>query len=187
MKPVLDDALTAARLLLGWKLISLSRDGLTAGYIVETEAYTMADAASHSFHGRTKRNWPMFEKAGTIYVYFSYGLHYCLNITTGPIGDGQAVLIRALQPVEGLDLMEQRRRPELSKLTNGPAKLTQALAVTTELNGQNLFDKGNLLSLKAGIKPNNIKQTNRIGITLASELNWRFFIQDNPYVSTPSI
>lgn len=187
MKPVLDDALTAARLLLGWKLISLSRDGLTAGYIVETEAYTMADAASHSFHGRTKRNWPMFEKAGTIYVYFSYGLHYCLNITTGPIGDGQAVLIRALQPVEGLDLMEQRRRPELSKLTNGPAKLTQALAVTTELNGQNLFDKGNLLSLKAGIKPNNIKQTNRIGITLASELNWRFFIQDNPYVSKPSI
>lgn len=182
MLPDLSDALTAAKSLLGYKLVHDSVEGRTVGYIVETEAYTMEDPASHTFGGPTKRNAAMFEKSGTIYVYFTYGMHFCVNIVTGGRSRGQAVLIRALEPVEGVELMQKRRGlPDISKLTNGPAKLVQAMGITREHYGSHL-SKGPLL-LEPGIKPAKIIQTTRVGIKKAIDKPWRFYIKDNPYVS----
>ena len=181
----LDDSLTAAKELLGWKLINKTPEGITSGYIVETEAYSMLDAASHSFKGLNRRTWPMFEKPGTIYVYFTYGMHYIFNIVTGDVGNGQAVLIRALQPVDGKKLMKQRRGASIDdlQLTNGPAKLVQAMGITGDYNGTDIFNKNGKLYLEPGFKPASIEQTTRIGISRATNQKWRFYIQDNPYVS----
>lgn len=185
-KPDLSDALKTAPTLLGWQLVHDSHEGRTAGYIVETEAYTASDAASHSFRGETVRNSVMFGEAGHLYVYFTYGMHYCVNIVTGQEGDGQAVLIRALAPTEGIVLMKQRRRQEDERqLTNGPAKLAQAMGITRQHNGQDLL-AGDTLRLLPGIKPKQFVQTTRIGIRQAVEMPWRFYIADDPHVSKPS-
>jgi len=185
MRLNLDDSLKAAKSLLGWKLVNKTPDGIISGYIVETEAYSMLDGASHSFKGSTGRTWPMFEKSGTIYVYFTYGMHYLFNIVTAEIGNGQAVLIRAIEPVNGIDLMKQRRGLNIEdlQLTNGPAKLVQAMGITGSYNGTNIFDKACKLHLETGIKPKEITQTTRIGIKNATDLPWRFYITDNPYIS----
>lgn len=175
-------AVSAARQLLGWKLVHESAIGMTSGYIVETEAYTIEDPASHSYAGPTKRNAPMFSAAGTVYVYFTYGMHYCVNIVTGDKDHGQAVLIRALQPVDGLDIMQGRRhvvQPE--NLTNGPAKLVQAMGITMEHNNTQVFDGS--LRLEKGITPRLVIETTRIGIKKAVKQPWRFYIADNPFVS----
>lgn len=178
----LRDCLHGARSLLGYKLVSRTPQGITSGYIVETEAYHFTDPASHSFIGRTKRNNSLFENSGTVYVYFTYGMHYCLNIVCGNRGEGQGVLIRALEPVEGMNLMIKRRNTENMKLlTNGPGKLTQALGVKIEVDGTNLI-KGPI-SIKRGITPEEIVMTTRIGIKQAVEYPWRFYIKDNPFVS----
>lgn len=176
------DAVTAAPQLLGWKLTSRTPEGMASGYIVEVEAYSMEDPASHSYRGLTPRTAPMFERAGTIYVYFTYGMHYCMNVVTGAVGHGQAVLIRALQPVDGLELMQARRGViHVSQLTNGPGKLAQALGVDKALSGSHLIT-GNL-SLEPGFAPADITQTTRIGITKAVEQPWRFYVTGNPFVS----
>jgi len=180
----LSDSLKSAKELLGYKLINETADGVTSGYIVETEAYSMIDTASHSFKGMTSRTKPMFDVPGTIYVYFTYGIHYCFNIVTGPIDNGQAVLIRALQPIDGLDLMRQRRDIEDDlKLTNGPAKLVQAMAIDKSYNGKNILDGSSGLRLESGIKPQAVVQTTRIGIKKATDLEWRFYIKNNQFVS----
>jgi DNA-3-methyladenine glycosylase len=149
---------------------------------VETEAYTEDDAAAHTYRGKTKRNAPMFEEAGTIYIYFTYGMHYCMNIVTGPVGHGEAVLLRALEPLEGIDQMQLNRpgRP-LSQLTNGPAKLVEALGIPPTLSGQHLGDSG--LRLIPGSPSGSITKTTRIGISQARDLERRFYITDSPYVS----
>lgn len=181
MKPDLSDALIAARSLLGWKLVHDSPGGRTAGYIVETEAYDMDDPASHSFGGLKGRNAPMYESAGTIYVYFTYGMHFCVNIVTGPKGHGQAVLIRSLEPVEGIGLMQRRRGTEDERnLTNGPAKLAQAMGITKELNGLTL---GEELRLEPGIEVHEIVQATRVGISKAVDQPWRFYIAHNTFAS----
>lgn len=110
MRLNLNNSIDGAKELLGCKLISVTPQGITSGIIVETEDYNSTDKASHSFGGLTNRTKPMFDKAGTIYIYFSYGMHYCFNIVAGDVGDGQAVLIRALEPVDGIKLMQQRRK-----------------------------------------------------------------------------
>ncbi len=182
MDLLLADTLTAAEGLLGWKLTHESPEGVTSGYIVETEAYTMEDPASHAFGGPRLRNAAMFEAAGTIYVYFTYGMHYCVNIVTGPKGHGQAVLIRALEPVDGIDLMKQRRGVASNeKLTNGPAKLVQALGITKNLYGKRIND-GPLKS-EPGFKPEAVVQTTRVGISKAVEQPWRFYVANNRFVS----
>ncbi len=185
---VLDDALTAANKLLGYKLIHETPAGRLSGYIVETEAYSMEDPASHSFRGHTPRTAPMFGAAGTIYVYFTYGMHYCFNIVTGPKGHGQAVLIRAIEPLEGIEIMQRNRARGLTlskyQLTNGPAKAAQALGITAALSGTTIWDGP--LRLEAGFEPEQIVQTTRVGITKAVDQPWRFYIQDNPYVSRPA-
>lgn len=177
----LSDSLNGARSLLGWKLVHESEEGKTSGYIVETEAYDMYDPASHAFGGKRKRNAAMFEPAGTVYVYFTYGMHFCMNIVTGEEGYGQGVLLRALEPCEGIELMQQRRGITASKLlTNGPAKLTQAMGIGREHGGTRL---GQELYLEHGIVPVEIVQTTRVGISKAVDQPWRFYIANNPYVS----
>jgi DNA-3-methyladenine glycosylase len=182
-QPDLSDAVRAAKELLGYKLVHKTEEGVTAGYIVETESYSQDEPASHAYIGRTMRNSALFEDAGIFYVYFTYGLHFCVNIVTGPPGHGQGVLLRALQPVDGINIMQQRRKVSINtNLTSGPAKLTQAMGITLKNYGQDIFTKKNLY-LEPGIKPKQIVTTTRIGIRKAADLPWRFYIKDNPFVS----
>lgn len=128
-----------ARALLGWELVCIKNGVRTSGYIVEAEAYSQNDPASHTFTGQSDRNTAMFGLAGTIYVYFTYGMHYCVNIVTGKIGDGEAVLIRALQPKDGIStMMTRRNNVNLTQLTNGPAKLVSALNISDLDNGSTI-------------------------------------------------
>lgn len=180
--PDLSDSLHAARSLLGCELVHQSPEGVTAGVIVETEAYDMHDPASHSFGGLRKRNAPMYQSAGTVYVYFIYGIHYCVNIVTGPKGHGQAVLIRALQPTGGLSLMQARRHTKATNnLTNGPAKLAQAMGISAPLNGS-MLGKGPL-TIRPAIATGEVVETTRIGISKAADKPWRFYLKGNPFVS----
>lgn len=182
-QPDLSDALQAAPALLGWQFTHESPEGLTAGYIVETEAYMAGDAASHTFRGENARNKIMFGAAGYLYVYFTYGIHYCVNIVTGQEGKGEAVLIRALQPTEGLELMRQRRGPKDDvQLASGPGKLAQAMGINKTHNGTPLLGEGSF-RLVPGIIPSGITQTTRIGISQAIDKPWRFYITGNPYIS----
>jgi DNA-3-methyladenine glycosylase len=186
LKELQQGAVQAAPHLLGQKLVHRSPEGVTSGYIVEVEAYTQAEPASHTYKGQTTRNAAMFKEAGTIYVYFTYGMHFCMNIVAGSPGRGEAILIRALQPVEGIELMKQRRRlDDELQLTNGPAKLVQAMGVGRQHNLTSLA--GGSLSLGPGFAPTRIIQSPRIGIRVATELPWRFYVAGNPYVSKPRL
>ena len=174
-------AVPAARALLGWKLVHETEQGPVSGYIVETEAYRQDDPASHTFAGLTKRNAAMFEDAGRIYVYFTYGMHYCVNIVAGYKGYGEAVLIRALEPIDGLDNMKKwRKLDDNYQLTNGPAKLVQALGITI---GDNDTVLGDSIHLVKGFTPEAITQTQRVGISKAQEQPWRFYVTGNKFVS----
>jgi DNA-3-methyladenine glycosylase len=180
--PDLSDALTGARSLLGWKLVHEHPEGITAGFIVETEAYDMKDAASHAFGGERIRNRSLFMNAGTVYVYFTYGMHYCFNIVTGAKGHGQGVLIRALEPADGIELMSKRRKTDdIRNLCSGPAKLVQAMGITKADDGTRL-GRGRLW-LEPGFEPEQITQTARIGITKNVEHPWRFYVTGSPYIS----
>lgn len=172
------DAVTTAKRLIGWRLYVQEADGnLTGGVITETEAYTAKDAASHSFNGRTKRNNVMFGPAGRIYVYFTYGMHWCANIVTGPDGEGEAVLLRTLQPDQGLEFIRKRRpNANLASLTNGPAKLCQALAITGEDNGSEL-NKSRFLLLPPKPGQYHVTATDRIGISRNVHAKWRFIMR----------
>ena len=152
--------------------------------IVETEAYTQSDAASHSYKGFTKRNSIMFGPSGYLYVYFTYGMHYCCNIVVGHPGDGSAVLIRAVEPLSGIDEMETNRSSHSGvNLTNGPAKLCQALKIDIGLNGHNLRNSPFRLTPGNLVSNEEIFQTTRIGINSSKNTLWRFYINNNPYVS----
>jgi DNA-3-methyladenine glycosylase len=152
--------------------------------IVETEAYDQADVASHSYRGQTPRTAVMFGPAGHLYVYFTYGMHYCCNIVVGPPEHGAAVLIRAVEPVVGVSNMAERRDGRSGiELTNGPAKLCQALAINKTLNGHDLRQSPLKLIAQPSIPPDQIIQTTRIGISRGQDVSWRFYIAGNPYVS----
>jgi DNA-3-methyladenine glycosylase len=155
--------------------------------IVETEAYDQSDAASHSYKGRTPRTDVMFGLAGHLYVYFTYGMHYCCNVVCGPEGQGAAVLIRAVEPLEGEDIMSARRRGLTGiEITNGPAKLCQALEIDRNMNGHDLTRSPLRLLIAEPLARSRIVQTTRIGITQAKEVPWRFYIANNLYVSRVS-
>lgn len=151
--------------------------------IVETEAYDQTDAASHSYRGRTQRTDVMFGPSGHLYVYFTYGMHYCCNIVVGPEGYGAAVLIRAVEPLEGRDELERRRGKGGVEVTNGPAKLCQALGIDKSKNGVNLRNGPIRLIPQPKLITNDITQTIRIGISEGKEAPWRFYSTGNPYVS----
>lgn len=163
-----------AQELIGWKLYAVEPDGTkVGGTIIETEAYNQDDAASHSYKGKTPRTEVMFGPAGHIYVYFTYGMHWCMNIVAGPEGRGEGVLLRALEPDSGLHIIQKRRnnKPDY-ELTNGPAKLCQALAVTGADNGVKVNDSRFLL-LPPQKKIMTVA-TKRIGITKDTHRLWRF-------------
>lgn len=147
------------------------------GRIIEVEAYDQTDAASHSYRGKTERTAVMFGPAGHLYVYFTYGMHYCCNVVVGEDGYGAAVLIRALEPLDGVDTMRQRRhgRPDV-ELTNGPAKLCQALGIDRQLNGHDLRSSP-LQLIPGGLQPSEVVITTpRIGISQAKDVPWRFVV-----------
>ena len=181
------DTLSLARSLLGKYLINNTPQGTVIGKIVETEAYLTKDPASHAFKGPTRRNASMFLSPGSIYIYFIYGTHYCFNIVSGKFGVGEAVLIRALEPIAGVSVMRQRRKgvKKIEQLCNGPAKLVQALGINPQLNGKSLLALEESLTLAVGerVIPLQIAQTTRIGITKGRNLPYRFYIIANPYIS----
>jgi DNA-3-methyladenine glycosylase len=180
------DVTHVARRLLGCVLTVETDLGVARVRIVETEAYHQSDAASHSYKGQTPRTDVMFGPAGHLYVYFTYGMHYCMNIVTGPAGEGSAVLIRAVEPLKGWSVL-RARRPGMSdeQLTNGPAKLCQALGITKVQNGWDLWNSPIQLGVQPPLAEHEIVQTTRIGISRAKDVPWRFYIRGNRFVSKP--
>ncbi len=192
------DTLTLSQLLLGCAFVHDSPDGRTAGIIVETEAYLWGDPACHAYRRATKRNAAMFGPAGALYVYLIYGMYYCVNVVGGPEGQGEAVLIRALEPTEGLDLMEMRRKlnpktlePKLTPtrkplaekdLCNGPGKLVQAMGIRPEHNHV-VLSEGVIYITPPVLKDFKMVTTTRIGITKGVDLPYRFYIKDNLFIS----
>jgi DNA-3-methyladenine glycosylase len=158
-------------------------DGV-GGIVVETEAYAPDDPASHSFRGRTSRNAAMFGPPGTLYVYRSYGVHWCANAVCGPEGVGAAVLLRALQPTHGIEAMRRRRGLDWAfRLCAGPGSLTQALGITSEHDGLSLDEPP--FELHASVAEVEVSASPRVGITRASDLPWRYSLTGSSYVSRP--
>jgi DNA-3-methyladenine glycosylase len=163
------------------------RHGETAGRIVETESYHMEEPACHAYAGLTERTRTLFGAPGHAYVYFSYGIHSLLNAVCEEEGVGAAVLIRALEPVDGVDVMRGRRGLQReTELCSGPGKLTQALGIGLSLNGSSLED-GPIVVLdrEPGVRGPRVVIGERIGITKAADLPWRFCDADSRHVSRP--
>lgn len=166
----------AARFLLGQVLVRRDGRRMLAARIVEAEAYLgEGDPAAHSFRGRTARTAPLWGRPGTIYVYLIYGLHHCLNLAVEREGAAGCVLIRAAEPMAGLEPGTCR----------GPGRLCRALALDTSDSGRHVFDRGSRLYLREGTPPARIGVTPRIGIRMAAERMLRFFDADSPDVSGP--
>jgi len=163
-----------ARSLLGAHIRTQIDEAATEVMLTEVEAYGAEDPASHSFRGLRVSNRAMFEKAGTLYVYRSYGVHWCANVVTGPAGRGEAVLLRAGVPIVGEAVMRHRRGRE-DHLCDGPGKLCQALGITGDLDGTSLETGPARLTLADEI-PGKVMATSRIGITKATERLWRFVL-----------
>jgi DNA-3-methyladenine glycosylase len=159
----------------------------TTGIIVETEAYDATDPACHAYIGLTARNEVLFGPPGHAYVYLSYGIHSLLNAVAEPEGSAAAVLIRALEPTEGIDLMRERRgRDEIEQLCSGPGKLTEALGVGLSLNGADLGEPPFEISPRAvSWDGDEIVTGTRIGITKAADLPWRYCVSGSRFVSRP--
>jgi DNA-3-methyladenine glycosylase len=180
-------AMEVAPRLLGCVLERMLDGHLLKARIVETEAYDQSDVASHSYKGVSPRTEVMFGTWGHLYVYFTYGMHYCCNVVVGPAGHGSAVLIRAVEPLAGEAEMATRRRGHTGhELTNGPAKLCQALAIDKRLNGHDLRQPPLKLVAKPPLLADQITQTTRIGISRAQDQPWRFYVSGNRYVSRPA-
>ena len=185
------ELLIVAKELLGKILVLSDRGKFLAGKIVEVEGYDgRIDEAAHTFIGKTKRNEVMFAEGGYFYVYFTYGAHFCCNIVTGEAGHGTAVLIRGVEPVKGIQQMARNRygrnlvnKKEKYNLTNGPGKVCQAFGITKEYYGEDLIEGRVFLLNQKKIPEEKIVQTTRIGIKKSTELNWRFYIKNNPFVS----
>lgn len=177
------DTVSAARALLGQILCRETTEGLTAGMIVETEAYVTDDPACHAFRGKTGRNAPMFGPPGRAYIYFIYGSHFCFNVVTAPAGAGEAVLVRALEPLYGLELMRQRRSGSPLPLTAGPGRLCQALAIDGSFNDHDLRRSPLWIAAGSEIEEEAVLRGPRIGISRAVEKRLRFYIKDNKYLS----
>ncbi len=182
------DGLTVARELIGKKLIHRSADGVTGGLIVEAEAYMGAvDAAAHSFKGRTKRTEIQYAAGGRAYIYLIYGMHICFNVTANAVDVPEAVLIRALEPSDGIDLMMRRRnKKSLEELCNGPGKLTQAMGITMAHYGVDLC--GDEIFIETTDRPVEIDSARRINVDYAgaaANFPWRFLMRGNKFISAP--
>jgi DNA-3-methyladenine glycosylase len=173
--------------LLGRLLIRHLGEETLVARIVETEAYEEGDPASHSYRGRTARTEVMFGEPGHLYVYFTYGMHYCMNVVTGRDGEGSAVLLRAAEPILGLDAMRRRRGVEdPERLLAGPARLTQALDVERALNGADLVAGRELVVARGRpIESGREVVGRRVGIRVGLDRPWRFAVRDSRFVSSP--
>jgi DNA-3-methyladenine glycosylase len=182
-----------AKDLLGKYLVRRIEERVMIARIVETEAYCQDDPASHSFRGLTKRNEVMFSKGGHLYVYFTYGMHFCANVVTGRAGKGEAVLLRAVEPIDGFDIMSRNRKHRVHgrergdafqpDLTNGPAKLCEALKIRRKENGTDLLGDEIYLLDSPRLRPSEIARSRRIGIRVGRKTLWRFFIKESKWVS----
>jgi DNA-3-methyladenine glycosylase len=174
-----------ARDLIGAHLVS-DVDGLRAVVrIVEAEAYAREDPASHSHRGLTRRNATMFQGPGRLYVYLIYGMHHCLNLVTGRVGEGSAVLLRAAEPLEGLEVMAERRgTTDVRKLCSGPGRLGQAMGLDRRHDGLDVVGS-DLVWLEPGGPPGSVEATPRIGVSRGTEAAWRF-VEAGPWSSRSS-
>ncbi|MGC1619487.1 MAG: DNA-3-methyladenine glycosylase [Candidatus Acidiferrum sp.] len=191
------DTLELARFLIGKAVVRELPEGRISGRIVEAEGYPPGDPAGHHFRGETRRNRSLFLRHGHVYVYFNYGMHFMLNISSEKAGVGGGVLIRALEPLEGIDLMQRNRKSEmLLDLTRGPGRLAAALRIDRSLDGLDLFSRGPLwLAILLNPQPEGSGRTGavegavasavRIGITHAAEQPFRFYERGSPFVSGP--
>lgn len=189
------DARQVAKELLGKVIVRREKGHVLAGRIVEDEAYLgVNDPAAHAAAGPTARNEVLFGPPGHAYVYFIYGNHYCLNFSCEPEGEAGCVLIRALEPLAGIEHMVQLRglkfgdsptKPsQLRQLTSGPGRLCQAMAITRARdNGKDVSANGDLIIVDDGFRPKKISSTPRVGITRAAEEKLRYMIAGNPFVS----
>ena len=192
------DVVHLAKQLLGKIVISDIEGKITSGIIVETEAYRGPDdKGCHAYGGRyTERTRTMYATGGTVYVYICYGMHPMFNVVTGPEGDAHAILIRAVEPLTGAEIMQERRKMSFAKtdLTNGPGKLAVALGITKEMNGSLLYEKESTIYIKSGnivVEEKDIVSGPRVGMSVhvgpCAHRPWRFYIRDNPWVSKPLV
>ena len=173
--------------LLGRVLVRVLPDGTRlAARLVEVEAYEQGDPASHSYRGRaTRRTEVMFGAPGRLYVYFTYGVHFCSNVVTGPDGYGSAVLLRAAEPLDGFEAMAANRGTDrLRLLCSGPARLTQAFGIGRDDNGADLVkDPGLFLLAGSPLAPRTVVRSTRVGVNVGVERRWRFFERGSAFVS----
>ena len=181
------DTVALARFLIGKVLVREVPEGRMTGRIVETEAYVLGDAASHAFRGQTPRNRVMFLERGHAYVYFIYGNSYMLNVSSEAHGVGAGVLFRAIEPLEGIELMERHRATtRLQDLARGPGRLAQAMQIDRQLDGVDLCSKGPLWLGAAEQSAAKIGKSARIGLTREADRLLRFYEKGNPFVSGPA-
>jgi DNA-3-methyladenine glycosylase len=180
------DTAALARYLIGKLLVRELPEGVASGRIVETEAYVVGDAAGHAYRGMTPRNRSLFLERGHAYVYLAYGVSYMLNISSETPGIGAGVLIRALEPLDGVAIMRRNRRVErLRDLMRGPGRLAAALRIDRSLDGLDLCQEGPLWLGRDGLDPGEIGRSVRIGISQDAERVLRFYLRNSPFVSGP--
>jgi len=180
------DTVALARYLIGKTLVHDTEEGRTSGRIVETEAYVVGDAAGHAFRGQTQRNRSLFLRPGHAYFYFIYGVSYLLNVSSEQAGIGAGVLLRALEPLEGIEIMQHRRGMQrLRDLARGPGRLTIAMGVGIGDDGKDLCARGPLWLGSEARATGAVGVSVRIGITKEADRRLRFFERDNRYVSGP--
>jgi DNA-3-methyladenine glycosylase len=180
------DTIELAQQLIGKTLVRELPEGRLVARIVETEAYPVGDPAAHAFIGETPRNRTLFLERGRAYVYLGYGVSWLLNVSSESPGTGAGVLLRAVEPLEGVAAMQARRgRERLTELTSGPGKLCMAMGVDRSLEGVDLCAEGPLWLAPAVRPAGPIGVSVRIGITKAADRPWRFFEQGNPFLSGP--
>jgi DNA-3-methyladenine glycosylase len=180
------DTLQLARFLIGKMLVRTLADGVAGGRIVETEAYSIGDPAGHAYRGITQRNQALFLERGHAYVYLAYGTSFMLNVSSEKPGVGAGVLIRAIEPLEGVAIMERNRgTTRVRDLARGPGRLAAALEIDRQLDGIDLCQAGPLWLGSEGQAPNAIGQSKRIGITRAVDWPLRFYLLGNRFVSGP--
>jgi DNA-3-methyladenine glycosylase len=180
------DTVKLARYLIGKIVVRATRNGILSGRIVETEAYPVGDAAGHAYRGETARNHALFLLRGHAYVYLAYGTSYMLNVSSEAVGIGAGVLIRALEPLKGIEAMQRNRHVQNPRnLARGPGRLAAAFAIDRRLDGIDLCRRGPLWLARDLCKAPTVGVSTRIGLSRETDRLWRFYARGNRFVSGP--